>query len=337
MRVNISMVLRTTACVCLAAFAGSALGADDKRAAAADDKSTAESREALERKLDQAQDRLSEAAREVAELSMSLSDGLIPPPPLPPLPPAHGFLGIALSPDPERHQDGVEIMSVSPGGAAAGAGLKPGDVLVEIDGKKLARDGGEEPSHAKLLNHMRTVKPDQKVRVRYRRDGKTHDAELVARPVRDHLFTLNSMGPRAGALIARAPEFAFFRADGVFGSAELVAMTPKLGQYFGTDKGLLVVRAPSDSRLKLEDGDVILDIDGRVPSSPSHAFQILSSYEGGEKLKLNVMRQKKRLTFDIVMPEDSTGRREFRRALPHAGPLGHGVPPGEGVPQGPSL
>lgn len=320
MRPTISMMVRTTACLLLAAYAGNALGADDKP--------TVESREALERKLEEAQGRLSEAAREVAELSMSLSDGLIPPPPLPPVPPTHGFLGIALSADPERHTDGVEIMSVSPGGAAAEAGLKPGDVLVEIDGKKLARDGGEEP-HAKLLSHMRTVKPDQKVRLRYRRDGKTHEAELTARPIRDRFLALNNIGPRTRALIGRVPDFAFFRADGVFGSTELVAMTPKLGQYFGTDKGLLVVRAPSDSRLKLEDGDVILDIDGRVPSSPSHAFQILSSYEGGEKLKLNVMRQKKRLTFEIVVPEDAADhRREFRRALPHAAVPARGVPEG---------
>jgi S1-C subfamily serine protease len=325
MRTNGSRVLRTAACLLLAAYASSAVGADDK--------SAAESREALERKLEQAQSRLSEAAREVAELSMSLSDGVVPPP-LPPLPPTHGFLGIALSADPERHKDGVEIMSVSPGGAAAEAGLKPGDVLVEIDGKKLAREGGEEP-HAKLLDHMRTVQPDQKVRIRYRRDGKTAAAELVARPVRNHMAAFGAVGPHARAMIARAPEFvdfAFVRADGVFGSAELVAMTPKLGQYFGTDKGLLVVRAPSDSRLKLEDGDVILDIDGRVPQSPSHAFQILSSYQGGEKLKLNVMRQKKRLTFDVVVPEGSVERREFRRALPHPG-----VPVGGGVPQGPAL
>ena len=48
---------------------------------------------------------------------------------------------------------------------------------------------------------------------------------------------------------------------------ELVAMTPKLGKYFGTDKGVLVVRAPGDSELKLEEGDVILDIDGRAPQA----------------------------------------------------------------------
>ena len=45
---------------------------------------------------------------------------------------------------------------------------------------------------------------------------------------------------------------------------------------------------------------MIVDIDGRVPSSPSHALQILSSYQSGEKLKLNVLRMKKKLSFDII-------------------------------------
>jgi hypothetical protein len=106
------------------------------------------------------------------------------------------------------------------------------------------------------------------------------------------------------------PQFAFARAEGVFGSAELVSLTPKLGQYFGTDKGLLVVRAPSDSRLKLEDGDVIVDIDGRTPANPAHAFRILGSYQPGEQLKLNVLRQKKRMTFEVTVPEDVWQNRE---------------------------
>jgi hypothetical protein len=100
------------------------------------------------------------------------------------------------------------------------------------------------------------------------------------------------------------PPLAMMRAVGVFGSAELVPITPKLGQYFGTDKGLLVVRAPADTRLKLEDGDVIVDIGGRTPSSPTHAFRILGSYQPGEQLKLNVLRQKKQMSFEITVPND---------------------------------
>ena len=67
------------------------------------------------------------------------------------------------------------------------------------------------------------------------------------------------------------------------------------------------MRAPEDSRLKLEDGDVIVDIDGRTPSSASHALRILGSYQPGEKLKLNVLRAKKRMTFDVTVPEDGVG------------------------------
>jgi len=116
----------------------------------------------------------------------------------------------------------------------------------------------------------------------------------------------------------------FMRGEGVFGSAELVPMTPKLGQYFGTDTGLLVVRAPDDSRLKLEDGDVIVDIDGRTPSSPSHALRILSSYQPGEKLKLNVLRAKKRMSFEITVPEDATWEKHIDGArLEHD--LEHGL------------
>ena len=125
------------------------------------------------------------------------------------------------------------------------------------------------------------------------------------------------------------------RGEGVFGSAELVPMTPKLGQYFGTETGLLVVRAPDDSRLKLEDGDVIVDIDGRTPSSPSHALRILSSYQSGEKLKLNVLRAKKRMSFEITVPEDATWEKRidgarFERGF-HHGPIIRTMPGTPGI------
>jgi PDZ domain-containing secreted protein len=74
-----------------------------------------------------------------------------------------------------------------------------------------------------------------------------------------------------------------------------------LGRYFGTEKGVLVVRAPKD--FKLEDGDVILAIDGREPSSGSHATRILSSYQSGEKITIKLMRQQKTLNVETTLPD----------------------------------
>jgi type II secretory pathway component PulC len=277
------------------------------------EKSARESQAQVEQKLEAARKRLDEAAREVADLSMSMSEYAVP---------AmsrtirfgaqRAMLGINLgSRGSEKSPDGVEIVSVSPGGAAQSAGLKAGDLLIEVNGKSLKREGDEWPRD-RLLSAMKDVKPGDKVALSYRRDGKVAKASVVAQPIADRMFTM-AMPAMPGRVavggVGPLPPFAFMRAEGVFGSAELVPLTPKLGQYFGTDKGLLVVRAPPDSRLKLEDGDVIVDIDGRTPASPAHAFRILGSYQSGEQLKLNVLRQKKRMTFEITVP-DSPWERE---------------------------
>ena len=71
--------------------------------------------------------------------------------------------------------------------------------------------------------------------------------------------------------------------------------------YFGTDKGVLVVRAPTGGAPKLEDGDVILAIDGRQPTSGSHATRILGSYQPGEKITLRILRRHKTLEIEATL------------------------------------
>ncbi len=267
----------------------------------------------MQQKLEAAQKRLDAAAREVADLSMSISGDVMPR-----VMHAHrmmasrAVLGVNIGGrENESRQDGVVIQSVSPGGAAADAGLKAGDVLTEVNGKALKQTGDESP-RSLLLEGMRTVKPGDKIAVKYQRDGKVASATVTAQEPPDRMFNMRIPTPPGAPPM---PHFAFSRLDGVFGAAEFVKLTPKLGQYFGAEKGLLVVRAPRDSRLKLEEGDVIVDIDGRVPSSSSHAMQILSSYEPGEKLQLNVLRMKKKLTVDVTIPEDTRGSWERRLDL----------------------
>lgn len=277
------------------------------------DKKAEESQAETERKLEDARRRLDAAAREVAELSMSMSESAVPMTrPFIQMARQRAMLGINLGPRGVDLEDGVAIVSVSPGGAAESAGLKAGDVLLEIGGKPLKRDGDMSPREV-LMKEMGEVKPGEKVELRYRRDKKVATASVTARAPMDRMFAAAMpMGVRGqfgttGAM--PLPPLAMMRAVGVFGSTELVPLTPKLGQYFGTDKGLLVVRAPTDSRLKLEDGDVIVDIDGRTPANPTHAFRILGSYQAGEQLKLSVLRQKKRMSFEITVPDEPSANR----------------------------
>jgi S1-C subfamily serine protease len=88
-----------------------------------------------------------------------------------------------------------------------------------------------------------------------------------------------------------------------FAGLELASITPKLGAYFGATDGVLVVSAPESGSFKLEDGDVIQSIDGRKPEDGGHALRILRSYKSGEKLNLQVLRQRAPLTLAVTMPE----------------------------------
>ena len=64
-----------------------------------------------------------------------------------------------------------------------------------------------------------------------------------------------------------------------------------------------MVDAPGDSTLGLKAGDVILSIGGRKPSSPSHAFRILGTYDPGETVAFDLMRMKHRISVSGKMPE----------------------------------
>lgn len=261
----------------------------------------------VEAKLDAARARLEAAAREVAELSGELTgpvmqDFMIMRPGA-----NRAQLGINIGDGAEATQDGVHVQSVTPGGPASDAGIKAGDVIVSVDGKNLLRSD-QRPSAA-LVEHMRTRKPGDKVKVEYLRDGKKQSAEITTESFNGVHYAGTPGRPLMGMhpmpLHEGGPFTMAFRGFGgaEFLDMELVTLTPKLGRYFGTDKGVLVVRAPASGDLKLEEGDVIVDIDGRKPQNGGHALRILRSYQPGEKVNLNVLRDRKSVKLAVTVPE----------------------------------
>ena len=219
-------------------------------------------------------------------------------------------LGVSI----EDADQGVRVQSVMPGGGADEAGIVRGDIIVAIDGAELVESGDTSPVEL-LITQMANVEPGETVALRVLRDAEILDLVVEAQPGVGYAFWGRDGGPRfdfrlpdVGALQGlreRAPGLMGLGGvfSGPFRELELVSLTPELGSYFGTEVGLLVVRAPEDEALELRDGDVILDIGGRKPTSPEHAMRILASFEPGESLQLTIMRRQREQRLEFTVPE----------------------------------
>jgi len=294
----------------------------------------------LEKELAEARAELDKAAREVAEISRQLYGGesgdvmhFV-----------HGgprgsMLGVNIGGGAPR-DDGVEVVGVSPGGPAEQAGIKAGDVLVAVDGQALKRSGDRSASQ-QLVEFMRGVGTGRAVKVDYLRDGKKLTATVTTAPAEPPIVRVlreRMIGPMGEGMPLPSPDFeGAFGPERAFPALELVPVTSKLRADFGTDKGLLVVRAPAGKGLSLEEGDVLQTIDGRTPESPGHAFRILRSYQPGEKVKLGVLRHRKPLVLEATIPTpDPAQRRTQQRILrvpatpPPPAPAPRPAPGGDG-------
>ena len=215
---------------------------------------------------------------------------------------------------------GVRLVAVTPEGPAAKAGLRAGDVLESVDGKRI--DGRGDAAIEQAREALKGLERGQVLRLGYRRDGKAAIAKVTADDIRRTMvFTQGGNELRAETFVfERGPTVAIPRIEGEIASIAVAPCAPgdddcraplltqalrwnglnlasvdaKLGRYFGTDRGVLVVSA--DNLAGLEPGDVIQRIGGKDVASPRDAMRALREGEAGERVAMEVMRDRKRQT-----------------------------------------
>jgi S1-C subfamily serine protease len=263
--------------------------------------------------LETAREQLERAAREVARLSAEIVgpeveevvrrlrlEG------------RRAMLGVSI----EQAEDGVLVAGVTPGGPAAEAAVSSGDVITAINGIDVSGPDGVR----RLVDEMGNVAPGDEVPLVLMRDGEQRAVNVTATEfsVRRYVFGYGDHEPnvvieddRDGDVRLGGGRWSRLSHMGRWADMELVELTPGLGSYFGTEEGLLVVRAPRDESLQLEDGDVILRIGAREPRDTGHAMRILRSFEEGETLALEILRKQRKRTLEIeIVDAEKVSRRD---------------------------
>jgi serine protease Do len=238
----------------------------------------------------------------------------------------------------DEGSDGVKIADVDQDSPASKAGLRTGDIVVELDGERVRS--------ARQFSRLIQESPaGRSVKVGVMRDGKrqTIDVTPESRPFgfgidgerigRDVERSLRQLEPRLRELEPRLrelePRLREFRFDGPFDfdfnlprltsprarlGVQLNELTPELAEYFGAkDGGVLVARVNKDSSAEkagLKVGDVITSVNGDRVRDVDDLVDELRDRDG--EVTFGVIRDKKEASVKATI-EDARPRPALRR------------------------
>jgi len=216
-----------------------------------------------------------------------------------------GWLGVSIQDVDEdlkealdlKSTEGVLVNEVMEDSPAEEAGIKKKDVIIKYKGKKV-KDAGD------LTTWVLETKPGEEVRIEIIRDGKKKKPKVI----------IGKQPKSYSLLYGEDWDFTPGRQSFYFGGKRgylgvvLEGLSEQLGEYFGVKdgEGALITEVEEDSpaeKAGLKAGDVIVKIDGEEIEDPGDVVEVVMDKEEGDKVKINVLRNKKKKTFTLEVAE----------------------------------
>lgn len=185
--------------------------------------------------------------------------------------------------------NGIYVAEVSADGAAANAGLKAGDVVTAIDGKKIEKFG-------ELQELLASHRPGDKVKLTYIRDKRTHTAELTLRNIQGTTSAVEKLDTESmGAALRPLTDSEKQQLNLPYGLMVSALKNGKL-QEAGLTKGLIIMKvndkemrttADFDEAVKAANlsSDRVLWIRAKTQSGINRSFAVELADEKDSKKK----------------------------------------------------
>ncbi len=240
-----------------------------------------------------------------------------------------GWMGVGIGED----EDGRTVIGkVDPDSPAELAKLREGDIVLKIGDRDIA---GPDV----LAAEIRKKKPGQEVVAQDRAGRRAHGRQGQARRAGRGRGHEGNGPPLSGALPAgdvqvpapsqpgapksapkrispdmtltpRAPAWTFETRKYI--GLYCGELNPELAAHFGVKEGTaLIVSKLTEggpaAKAKLQVGDIIVSVDGRRVGTVNELIDHVQTKEKGTKIKLEVLRDKKPMTFEVEVAEDESG------------------------------
>ncbi len=239
-----------------------------------------------------------------------------------------GWLGVQVG----ETNGKIEVAAIEPRSPAELAKLMEGDVILKIDGKDIA-------SGEALSSEVRSRRPGQDVTIRIERDGKPMDIKAKLGEYTEeeaqreltlsfpNLFPPQTIAPRGNPRLKALPRTLVPPDRLTLESRKFVGVTlrelsQEMSSYFGIKDGIgfLVEEIMADGPAKkagLKIGDVILKADGKRLKAVTELSEMIQNRKKGDKVRIELIRDKKPMTLDIEIGEEERGPEDFFRSFPN--------------------
>ena len=220
-----------------------------------------------------------------------------------------GWLGIYLqeltselkeSLDMDESTEGVLVSGVVEDSPAEEGGLEDGDVIISFDNKRVS-------SVDNLTSLVRKTSPKTKIELKVIRDGERKIVQVtLGESSSASLYNLYPEGLKLEKKRAFPFKMAIFSGSKL--GISLQDLTDQLGNYFGVKEGegVLITEVENESPAEqagLKAGDVIVEVDNRKVENSDEVLEIVSDKEKGDKVNLEVLREKRPMRFSVTLQE----------------------------------
>jgi S1-C subfamily serine protease len=234
-----------------------------------------------------------------------------------------GWLGLSIDQDEEGR---IEVVGVDEESPAELAKLKEGDVILKFGDQDVM-------STQMLASEIRKRKPGEDITLKVERDGKPLEVKVKlgeypeAEAKRELELRFPRLFPPIPPPMAVTPKDKASKSPNVFVSPKarefswerrkfvgvyLDELNTEMSDYFGVKEGtgLLVNRLTDKGpaqKAGLRVGDVIVKAEGKRVETVNELSGIVQDKKKGDKVKLEILREKKPLTFDVEVEEEERG------------------------------